>query len=311
MPAETENQSVATRIEDLERQINRLRKEGRDLKTVFGVLMFVLFVMLLGGFVMVEHFGFSTKGVVSATGFQIVDDTDVQRAFLGAEREGGSYLTLSDSAGRTRFDVGQTDDGVDLRLFDRHHRRVGLYLNDSGEQSLYFAERNGNTRALLGRCANGDVGFHLRGPDDRTRLSLTACDAEGSGLIVFDRSEVGRLIAGVGPDGKPLSNFSDETGEARIILGQSPEGWPALDMRASDGSTRATLYAPDEWACLGLYGNTGKSTAKIYVDEANLARSMFYDRQGDLTWAIPPQWYVSLKSMLLGADPVSEARDAP
>ncbi|MBU0616628.1 MAG: hypothetical protein KKI02_02820 [Planctomycetes bacterium] len=70
-------------------------------------------------------------------------------------------------------------------------------------------------------------------------------------------------------------------------------------MLASDGTVRATLHALDEWACLTLRGPRGEATAKTWVDELGLARAIFCDPDGDLTWSVPPEWYLSLKRRFL------------
>lgn len=296
--------SSTTRLDVLERQTKRLRKDFRSTK-IFAIVLTAVFVLtMVGDYALYAWVGLVAKnvvtdGLVQTPRLVVVDDAGNRRAELGTSAAGVPHLTLFDSSGRPRFVATQFDDGVRLRLADRDKRSIELQLVDGGEQSLVLTGKEGTTKVVLGESRGGDLCLQLFGPAEQLRVALSACDGGDSGLLVFDQAEMVRLLAGVGDDGNSLLNVFDEAGQARIKLGQSPEGWPALDMLASDGTVRATLYTPDEWACLTLRGPRGESAAKTWVDQFGLARAIFCDPDGKLMWSVPPEWYASLKSRCL------------
>lgn len=292
---------IAERLEELERQTKRLRKDNRELKIVFIIVAVALLVgevVEVADFFFDKRLGIFTDGLVQTPRLVIVDDAGDRRAELGTSAAGVPHLTLFDTSGRPRFVATQFDDRVRLRLADQDKRSIELQLVDGGEQSLFFTGKDGSTRVALG-YRDGDAGLHLLGPAGQRRVVLSACEAGDSGLLLFDQAEMVRLLAGVGDDGNSLLNVFDEAGQARIKLGQSPEGWPALDMLASDGTLRATLHTPNDWSCLTLHGPRGYAMAKTCVDYVGLARTAFYNPDGDLTWSTPPEWYALMLDRVL------------
>jgi len=299
MPDTTQPEANSTPFEELERRIERLRKSGRESR--FGLIALTAAFVLVVGFDVIggRKLGLVTEGLVKAPRVIITDDEGKRRAELGTGPDGTPHLTLYDQRQRPRFIATQFEDTVRLCLSDGHGRDIELRLIDGGSASLAFREEGRVTRVAIGVTSNGDASVRLNDAAEHVRLALQACDTGDSGLLTFDDTGAARFVAGVTPDGKPLLNMLDASEQPRIKLGESPEGWPALDMVASDGTLRATLHTPDEWACLTLRGPRGESTAKTWVDEFGLARAIFCDPDGKLMWSVPPEWYTSLKSRCL------------
>ncbi|MBU0617946.1 MAG: hypothetical protein KKI02_09535, partial [Planctomycetes bacterium] len=139
---------IAERLEELERQTKRLRKESLALKIVLLVVAAILLVSEVADFFIDKRLGIVTDGLVQTPRLVIVDDAGERRAELGTSAAGVPHLTLFDTSGRPRFVATQFDDRVRLRLADRDKRSIELQLVDGGEQSLVLTGKRETRRSF-------------------------------------------------------------------------------------------------------------------------------------------------------------------
>src|SRR5437879_4389136 len=123
-----------TEVELLSKRLRTLENHFRWIKVLFVigcVIVAALGVMgqvrgvpgevLPGGRLGVETPGrpaVSVEAEIRSRQFILVDDTGKERASLVADRAGSAFLTMFDTAGKTRVHLSVTPDGPNLMFYD-------------------------------------------------------------------------------------------------------------------------------------------------------------------------------------------------
>jgi hypothetical protein len=291
--------SLLARIDALEHELKQCRRRGRWTRTGLNLLTLAWLASVLAFIELPKRFGVFTDGTVTARALRVVGDGSVGRITMGIDDQ--AYLVMADRTGAPRLSAIQNGDVTTLRLVDRGQRCVQLSVGD-GAQELTFYDAPSTPRLALGVNTAREAVLTLNDLTAQSRLSLAVSPDDTAGLTLTDADCRPRLII-ANKGGAPLMNFFDERQQLRLSLGQSGQGWPALEMVSSDGKPRVALYAPDDWTSLTFNGANGKPQLQAYIDEDGQAQQWFASQSGELLWQSPPAWYNWIRRAL-AAEPV-------
>jgi hypothetical protein len=146
--------------------------------------------------------------------------------FLGAQsvmQEGqfrkitAQEITIVDSTGKTRLEMGSTNEGTGIRILSEQGKRiVGLGIAaDGGGSGMLVADRNGVPRLGLG-MDEGIPSLAITNKDGRKIIGLGG-DDKGYGFVVMDADEVER--GGFGIDGKGNTGFVLYDSQGQYVRG--------------------------------------------------------------------------------------------
>jgi hypothetical protein len=210
-------QDVVREIEAvLGRRVDHLERENQKLRRNGGIIMGVGALMLLLTAVMLISMSVGSGGVadvVEANRFVLRDGDGHARAVIGLGQDGSTRMVLQDRDGRERLRMSLLADGSPGMSFaDREGKsRAVLGLLPDETSTLVFADRWGKTRAVLGLS-----------PD------------ESSTLVFADRNGEARVGVGIEADGSAgMTLFERDGPQAPIsVPGEAPVEEAAPDVSA-------------------------------------------------------------------------------
>ena len=224
-----ENMTIEERLENMERELGRIKRRNRWL---LGAIL-----LLVGGLVAAGAFktmiapaqtqGAGTAKEIRARSIYVEDEKGDTRAALFVN-ENGPILRLSGENGYTRAVLGVFKDGPFLWLSDENGKhRVILHVNKDGLVGLGLYDENGKARVKLTVTKYGPS-LMLSDENDKIRATLDVIE-NGPTLLLSDEKGHDRFVAGkaktVSPDGKTI-----EYPESSLIL-FGPDGkviWSAI-----------------------------------------------------------------------------------
>ena len=156
----------------------------------------------------------TTGHVISAQGFQLVDQTGTPRGTLHLNNSGVPELVLMDS---------------------RSQRRAVLGLQPDGSPQLDLLGVNGQSRLGLAALADGSLSVAMLDGSGAYR-ALIGLDDTGSPLIqMLDNNMTVRAELGLGTQGEPALRLMDSNAMERATLGLQADGTPLLGLRKANG----------------------------------------------------------------------------
>jgi hypothetical protein len=188
------NAAHARRLEDLERDMRRLRRLNTALLLGTGILL-----GLAAAFVYVSrHYGVpgTVSDIVAARQFVLRGQDGPIRGVWGTEEDGTMRLVFQDAGGRPRVRLNLLNDGASgMSLVDTagHPRAVFALLPDNSS-SFAFADGSGTTRAVLGVSPDGSATLVFADNDGSTRSRIGVDHLGGGTFTMNDRQ--GRPVGG-------------------------------------------------------------------------------------------------------------------
>ncbi len=125
--------------------------------------------------------------------------------------------------------------------------RISMDLDDEGEPSLKFLDKNGQIRTRLALSPDGAIGFAFNDQNGSARIAMSL-DSKGLPLISLqDKEKRPQIRMQVTKEGKPMFFFgAAKNGWPLIAMLARPNGGVSLDFRGQDGSSKlSTVISPD------------------------------------------------------------------
>lgn len=140
-----------------------------------------------------------------------------------------------------------------------------IQVNDKGSAAIYLNDESGKERAELKVTADGRASLGFYDSDGNKRVVVGASSAAGgqAGIGVFAAG--GNQVAGLSASANGeinLTLYDNKSGLARVGLGLSADGAPALALFDQNGKDRAELHVDKNGKPgLALADESGKSIA--------------------------------------------------
>ena len=171
--------------------------------------------------------------------------------------------------------------------------RGGLTVtNDS--PILYFRDREGHTRAVLGVGENGDPSLELTDGDLNSGVELMVRSHGVIGLQIHGKHKMPRLGLQLMADGRPILSLADENGKNRAEMSVLSNDTPALKFydydkgHDTDPKFLAWMGVSQHGSVtLSLTDRREQSEAQLSVPEGGLPRLRFISRDGRTIWRAP------------------------
>jgi hypothetical protein len=176
---------LGRRIDELERENQKLRRLGTLMVGVFGVMLLITSVLLVS----MRMSAGAVPEVVEANRFIVRDADGHIRAIIGLSADGASRIVLQDRDARERLRLSLLPDGSPGMSFtDREGRsRAVLGLLPDETATLVFADRYGKSRAVLGLSPDESSTLVFADRNGEARVGL-GIESDGSaGVTMFDR----------------------------------------------------------------------------------------------------------------------------
>ncbi len=162
----------------------------------------------------------------------------------GARELKAQKFVLVDSDGNERgvFQVdGRGVAGVSLE--DQTGRqRSEFRVGSDGGAAIAFYDHAGNKRVLLGETAGGRDGLAIYSIGGRQIAGFTVADDNASSITLYDPTNGrARVGLGVSPDGEPALVLFDSAGHDRAEMHVHADGKPGLALADENGKTIAGL----------------------------------------------------------------------
>jgi hypothetical protein len=172
---------------------------------------------------------------------------DAEASAQAARELKAQKFLLVDSGGNQRGAFEVADGTAAVTLDDQSGRPRGQFrVGPDGGGAVAFYDQNGVKRVALGESPTGRNGVAMYGNKGRQMASLTVADDNSSSVTLYD------------PD----------TGRARLGLGVTATGEPALVLFDENGHDRAEIHVhADGKPGLALADENGKSIAGLPMQE--------------------------------------------
>jgi hypothetical protein len=178
---------------------------------------------------------------------------EAEAAARAAREIKAEKFVLVDHDGNERGVIEVSSTGVaGVSLEDQTGRqRSVLRVGTDGGAAIGFYDQNGAKRVIVGETPNGRDGLAIYGTSGRQISGFTVADDDASSVTLYDPT----------------------TGRARVGLGVSAKGEPALVLFDQSGRVRAELHVNDKGKPrLALADESGKSIAGLPVQEQTQAQ---------------------------------------
>lgn len=175
-------------MEILTQRLDHLERQNRRWKRAAAALALGIATVVLMGQAR------TTKRVVEAEQFVLLDRAGKPRAVLTQGSDGNIGLRFTDPAGRVRIALAMEADGrPGMELSDASGaRRVWLFVGDDGSPHITLLDAAERKQAFLGLGPDGTVGLILASPPSKANAVLAIVAGKRGGLELADPS--GKVI---------------------------------------------------------------------------------------------------------------------
>lgn len=152
--------------------------------------------------------------------------------------EAGRFV-VRDGKENVRVSLGfdPVEDRQELFFYDPGRKpRLAMVVRTDGESGVEMFDSHGSNRLSVGVAADRSAGFKLMDENHRTRVSATAYP-DGSGGFALDDADGKRQITrNSWADGTAGLVFQDKNGKERARFVVMPDGKPLLQLRDETGN---------------------------------------------------------------------------
>lgn len=190
------NMTIEERLENMERELGRLKRRNRWLLGAILLVAGGLAVLVLFKTTpfQVRTQAEGTVKEVRANRISLVDENDKILASLSADKD-GSRLEFYDENEASLASLNAKKDGSTLTLWDLEHRSLAVLGAQSEYGPSLSLSASAKARAFLSADKDGSSRLSLSDENGKTRASLDV-DKDGPKLYLFDENESFRLVAG-------------------------------------------------------------------------------------------------------------------
>ena len=115
-------------------------------------------------------------------------------------------------------------------------------MGAEGGGAIGFYDQNGDKRVILGETTNGRNGLAIYGSNGRQMAGFTVADDNQSSVTLYDPANGrARVGLGVSANGAPALVLFDQAGHDRAELHVTVTGKPGLALADESGKTMAGL----------------------------------------------------------------------
>lgn len=162
--------------------------------------------------------------------------------FMGADQTAPKTLevqkiTLKDALGNERGQLFATDTAWGLVLFNKDGSKASSMFVTRDMNAIILDDPNGNLREVLTSDLNQSQFQVFKPGSDSAQVAFTD-NAAGTGLILRDRANVGRIGIGLSEKGA-IIDLADKNGRTRAMMEDGEIGFATL---TRDGDLR---WSPD------------------------------------------------------------------
>lgn len=239
---ETDAGSLDTLLKDVEARLRAVRRQNRTLSRAIGVLLVIAAAVVTMGATV------PPREVVEAKCFVLVDGNGRERAVLGPSLDGGTCLTLQDTAEKARLVLGVGPDVLDeggeayLHLRDSRGLPKAELETVAGKPRLTFYSVQRIPQAGMWLTPAGAPLVFLNRTNGSPSMHLSLWDGSSPRLTLWDAprwpKRVSRIRAALGiwRDGSCRFYLTDKDAEPRAVMRVDADGASSLDLFDKDGN---------------------------------------------------------------------------
>jgi hypothetical protein len=254
---------IIERLERLERECHRLRRQALPWKLAGSLALVGVVVLIIGGssqkkipktieadqYVLRDEAG-KRRAVLEVctqghTVLSLSDKNEKPRVTLVVAADGSPVMSLDDENGHSRvsFASSKVFGGSVINLADREGKlRLGMAVrDDGGVPTLDLRDKEANRRIILGVKPDGSGTLELHGENESARVRL-ALGRDLPSLLLFDKDENPRLGMVVSPTGSVGVDIFGK--EKRLSIGLEPEG--KMNLRIIDNKDGKVIFEVPE-----------------------------------------------------------------
>jgi hypothetical protein len=179
---------LGRRIDDLERENQRLKRNGTLVMGLGALMLLITSLMLIS----MRMGSAGVADVVEANRFVLRDGDGHIRAIIGVNQDNSSRVVLQDRDGRERLRLSLLADGSPgVSFADREGKsRLVLGLLPDETATLVFADRWGKSRAVLGLSPDESSTLVFADRNGETRVGVGVESDGSAGMTLFEREPV-------------------------------------------------------------------------------------------------------------------------
>jgi len=265
--------SMAERVQRLEAQTTRLRRDNARIKVFAGIVAVALAGTVALGATAVNKSATplaiadgngTTRVRIDAAGVHLYDVNGKQRAKLGFTERAQPSFDILDSGGTTR---------------------ESMYLTADSRPVFTQFDGNGNPRAwyFLEKAGYGVMDLTSKDKTDRVYISG---DESGSHIAIGTGGTTNRAYLGISSEGGTILRLRGSNGNERAYLGETTEGGTQLLLDYASGKDNFILQGGDT-PFLATYDPDG--TTRNYLGfYSNGSQGIYFNNaSGTTTWQSP------------------------